>query len=388
MAPTILALIVIALVAVEIAFRWRHQAARRRPYHVALRFKWNRMHVVPHPYLSFAYKKNETIDLNQPLPYELHPNRYFSFKNPLKLNRYGYFGPDWPLEKPPGTLRIACLGASATANNIADADRDYSYPDMLQRMLAADFREAGIDQEVEVLNFGIGGRTTAELVIVFFLHIVHFKPDVVLFYQGFNDLMFHLMDDFAPDYSHGRCSLGERIHAIRFAHALPRLPWWHSYEALKERLFGTGNTRNDLWRVLMTQKPDMNRDFEHMEVKERFLESIVAGCRHYGFRLILGTYGYYEYRFNKTTLKYRDGVMIENDIVRAIGRKYGLTVVDLAETIPNDADHYVDSLHLSPKGMEVLARGFADAILTGVAGHPGSAEGDINAARADTSMPR
>ena len=54
------------------------------------------------------------------------------------------------------------------------------------------------------------------------------------------------MDGYAFDYSHGRRSLGEAMHEIKRGYYFPKLRWWHCYEFARDRLFGTGNVRNEV----------------------------------------------------------------------------------------------------------------------------------------------
>jgi len=135
----LLAILVLFLIfaIIEILFRKHCMKKYGRKYHVSIKFPWNRSYVVPHPFLSYAYKRNETIDRNQRLPYKLHDYQYWSFKEPLRLNNLGHFGKDFVTDKPVNCLRIACLGDSTTANNIADGERDYCYPDLFEENLTA-----------------------------------------------------------------------------------------------------------------------------------------------------------------------------------------------------------------------------------------------------------
>ena len=48
-------------------------------------------------------------------------------------------------------IRIMCLGASTTANNISDGKEDYSYPKLLE-----DYLNKNSDKRFEVFNCGIG----------------------------------------------------------------------------------------------------------------------------------------------------------------------------------------------------------------------------------------
>ena len=76
--------IILSVIVVEVLFRITYYAINKKNYHVSLKLKWKDSYVVPHPFLSFSYKKNTTINKNQKLPYPIHTNKFFSFKEPLK----------------------------------------------------------------------------------------------------------------------------------------------------------------------------------------------------------------------------------------------------------------------------------------------------------------
>ena len=71
--------IILSIILVEILFRITYYAINKKNYHVSLKLKWKDSYVVPHPFLSFSYKKNTTINKNQKLPYPIHTNKFFSF---------------------------------------------------------------------------------------------------------------------------------------------------------------------------------------------------------------------------------------------------------------------------------------------------------------------
>jgi lysophospholipase L1-like esterase len=361
---TVIGLGVLAtILGVEVAFRAYHAKRYGRPYHVSIKFPWKRMHVVSHPYLSFAYRKNEVIDRNQRLPYFLHPNRFWSFQQPLHLNNYGFFGPNWAEAKAPDTIRIVCLGASTTANTIADDESEYSYPALLQDTLTQNLREAGSSKTVEVMNFGIGGRVSPELLITFYLTIVHMKPDYLVLYHGFNDLHLHLMEDFATDYSHGRLSLGEVLPQIKKGYLLPKIRFWHSYECLKDKLIGTGNVRNDLLKSITAKQPDIDRPFARLDIQQANIRNILLGCRQHGIVPIVGTYAFFRYADDPVSMKYQSGVSIENGLLRDLSNELSVSLCEIAETIPQDREYFVDAIHFTPLGMRFVADAFAERLL-------------------------
>lgn len=352
-----------ALICAEVAFRVWYKLKTGHGYHVSIKFPWDRSHVVAHPFLSFAYKRNGSIDINQPLPYELHYHKFFSFKKPLRLNNYGHFGPDFHREKAPGTLRVACIGASTTANNISDGERDYSYPELLQGMLQEHFDRQGLGLRAEVFNCGIGGWSSADILVNYLLNIAALRPDYILVYHGFNDLHLHLMRDFTPDYQAGRRNLGEVLHLIRRAYLLPKIPFWHLYEFAKDRLLGTGNIRNDLLALISKQELDFGHGFETLSHQQDNLRHLLLAARHHGARAILSSFAMYQYHDDVVTKKLYEGVSLENLHLRQLAQEFDAPFVDQANLIPLGPECFVDAIHFTPEGMRVLARNFCDELV-------------------------
>jgi lysophospholipase L1-like esterase len=319
--------------------------------------------VTPHPYLSFAYKRNEYIDVNQPLPYPLHPNKYFSFHTPLRLNNLGHFGKDFSFKKPADVLRIACLGASTTANNIADDHQDYTYPGLLEEYLHKRFAELGCPKHVEVYNCGIGGWLSIDILIDFELNILPTRPDYIILYHGNNDLFAYLTPDFARDYSHARRNLGEVLPTIKRAYYFPKITFWHSYECLKDTVLGTGNIRNDLNRLIVKQKPDISREFHALDVEKQILKNILILCQYYDIRCILSSFVYYVYHDDPLRRKYEAGVQQENRCLRELAEEFQTIFVDQSELIPRENAYFVDAMHFTPEGMTLLAENFGNALI-------------------------
>ena len=355
--------LVFFLLLLEIVFRVVYRRRHNRPYHVAIKFPWDRSYVVSHPFLSFSYKENEVIDHNQKLPYALSPNKYYSFKNPLKLNNEGHFGADFFLEKPVDSLRIACIGSSGTANNIADEKRDYCYPDMLQEKLREIPELRRCYSSIDVYNCGIGGWTTVDVFINFAITILHYKPDYVIFYQGLNDLPLYLMDDFRFDYRHGRRNLGERLHIIKRGYYPPKLRFWHSYEFVKDRLLGTGNVRNEVLAAVERRPPDFRKAYRPLVTEEMALRNLLVLARHHGVKPILSSYVFYLHNGNERNHKLHEGVQLENAMYRRLAGEFAAPFVDQDALMPRDPRFFVDAVHFTPEGMERLAEHFAQAVI-------------------------
>jgi len=97
------------------------------------------------------------------------------------VNSRGLRGPEVELAKPPGGLRIACLGDSHTFGyGVAEGE---SWPDVLRQSLQADLGS----QAIEVLNFGVNAFDTEQEVAQLELRVLDYSPDLVLIGFYLND---------------------------------------------------------------------------------------------------------------------------------------------------------------------------------------------------------
>lgn len=120
------------------------------------------------------------------LVYELAPSSQATFEDSapwgdsprtVTVNALGLRDPERPPAKPPGTLRIVCLGGSNTYG--AAVNDGSTWPAALERALRAEGRS------VEVWNAGVSGWMTPQKVVLAERAIAQWQPDVLLF-QLFN----------------------------------------------------------------------------------------------------------------------------------------------------------------------------------------------------------
>jgi len=114
------------------------------------------------------------------------------------VNKEGFSDKDWPLAKTPGVPRIACLGGSTTQDGFR-VDRNNSYPSFLSRILSRRFKG-----DVEVLNFGVNGWTSAESLVNYALVVSRYQPDIVVIHHSVNDVWPRLYPNYQADYTHYR----------------------------------------------------------------------------------------------------------------------------------------------------------------------------------------
>jgi len=113
--------------------------------------------------------------------YPDNPRGYFGEQNRVvgAINSHGFRGPYCPLERTPGTGRIALIGDSFTLG-IGVRDED-TLPASLEAVLT----EAGAD--VEVLNFGVSDTDTPQQATLLENTVLGYDPDIVVVVVFLND---------------------------------------------------------------------------------------------------------------------------------------------------------------------------------------------------------
>ena len=100
---------------------------------------------------------------------------------PTTINKSGFRGKDFAVDKAPGVVRIVTLGASSTFG-FYNRDQD-TYPYQLQSLLDARCPE----RKFEVINLGIPHLTSDMIAALYLAEGAPLQPDVVTFYEGRND---------------------------------------------------------------------------------------------------------------------------------------------------------------------------------------------------------
>jgi hypothetical protein len=103
----------------------------------------------------------------------------------LRVNHDGFRGPDYPLAKPPDTLRIAVLGDSFTeAQQVPEQDTFCAVAQSrLQAAMPLEAAGGGPPhhfRRAEVMNFGCDGYGTAQELIMLQRRVWRYSPDVVV----------------------------------------------------------------------------------------------------------------------------------------------------------------------------------------------------------------
>ena len=330
--------LVLGCVLTEIGLRVALDAETMRHYDTASPVENSRW--VGHPFTPYAGRPNGRYELsNDTGQLEV-----------IELNSYGFRTHEFDFDKQPGDLVVLAFGGSTTYGYKASSNQD-TWPARLERMLA----ERYPGRRVRVYNMGVDMATTAVSVVNLALIGVHLRPDLVIVHHGYNDLAAVGAANFRTDHAHFYGDLNESgLRRGVQTYLPPRL----RESALLRLITGAIDHRsgtNDLAaEVAKPREPDENR-FKGLETTLGNFATIDSMARGRGARTLFATFQFRDPAPEYATL---------NDTLRKFFSANGIEFVDQAELIPDgDPEIHVDICHFTPRGREMVARNFFDAIV-------------------------
>jgi lysophospholipase L1-like esterase len=356
------------LLVTDLGFRAAYRFHLKRPYQMVPKVPFSKIIVEPHPYMPYVNKAGVTNPKRQQAHYLLNPGKYWVPQ--LRTNNYRYCnGPagdrDIAIPKPPGLIRINCFGASTTGNYLESENVIYSYPLELERTL----RQKFFGLNIEVNNCGVGGRTTAEILIDFLLSAIDTSPDIIVLYHAYNDLQPSLTPGFSSDYSHAKRNLGETYHLYHRYSKIPALPL-SLYNMFVNKLF-LSNVIYSLLQAISKGEVDLNLDFQGLATYERNIEHLINICKTNNIYVVCSTFCYYLYDDVKDSvrhLKYYSGVIEENAVMTDLCHKHDIPLIDNFNLIPREEKYFMDTIHFTPEGMTLVAENISKPIIEYLAG--------------------
>ena len=143
-------------------------------------------HESPFFLLLRVHEYPEYFQRHPTLFWELVPNKLikgdFIAKGEYHINSHGFRGPEFSDEKPPGTIRICCIGNSCTFG--WEIPEGNTYPDLLK----IDLEKKYPGQKFEVINCGVPGYTSHQGLIELKEKILNYHPDIITLSFGWNDI--------------------------------------------------------------------------------------------------------------------------------------------------------------------------------------------------------
>lgn len=283
-------------------------------------------------------------------------------------NSLGYRGAEVAVPKPDGVFRIVAMGGSTTYGISLNARE--TYPAQLEKILREDYGYS----HVEVVNAGVVAYTSWESLVNFQFRIIDLQPDLLLVYDGINDVVARLVD---PQFYNG-------INPARGIWRVNPTPLsssvLHRFIAINLHLMENPTT---LTTQLATQSPVIRcdgRDFcpalnmtpqEVLDANppvyfERNLRHLAVLARFNGVKVLFSSWAYFPESMGEgidpfmTYPHVQSAVAQQNDLLQAIATDEEALFYDLMAHMPYDKTYWFDGLHMTASGAHEQARLYAD----------------------------
>jgi hypothetical protein len=291
----------------------------------------------------------------------------------IKINSLGFRGDEISREKPPGTFRIVCLGASTTFSSEVSSNEQ-----MWTHRLQEKLRAANPGRRIEVINAAVGGYVSADNLKRLKHHVLPLDPDLVIYYEANNEIV---KDTQALAVQRGLIGADGG-----------RQPAWVTSLSTVSLMFDLAYKN---LAIMARSRDDGAGKIDEIprNLPERFigtLEEMRSILAERDVPLVLSTFVVKYRRDQDRATKIAnadvafyympwmsiDGMLhamdVYNEAIMAYGKSRGLLAIDDRFAIPPDAEHFSDCMHLRDKGNEAMAERFARALVRAevLAGRP------------------
>jgi len=297
---------------------------------------------VSHPFLPYAGRANATYDFY---------NSKANLTEHIETNSYGFRSHEFPVAKHPEDYFIICLGGSTTYGY--SESNETTWCQQLERKLSEHFPQ----RRIKAFNLGMDMGTSVMSLVNLALVGVHLQPDLIINYDGINDLWAIGTQNFRTDHAHIYNDLDPTKVYRGLERSLPR--WMMSSYAIA---YAAGAADlifriNDLAAVARTERVQDPDPFKGIEATLQNFKTMRGIAHGKGADIIF------------STVQFRDGAADPlgtrlNGIFRDFFTANGYHYVDQERLIPDhDPSINVDEIHFTSKGDELMAENYFRSIV-------------------------
>jgi hypothetical protein len=276
------------------------------------------------------------------------PNYNYSYgKSIVHHNSIGFRGAE-----PDGWVgankRIITIGGSSTyCLGISDTE---TWPYKLEKYLG---------NNIKVLNMGVIGHSSAEHIIMTSLIVPPIKPDIILYYMGWNDITNSHFSNLKPDYFYHRISLYESLGIIHPPSAI-----FATSLFIKHIL----QVNYDYLRIICSKKPDgkisPDVDYRLLKIYEKNITIISSIAKSIGAvpvfipqilnynKLTSNKAGWWRFVPDKAVPKINDTFNLK---MSETASRVGAYVIDDVLKIEFGSDDFLDRGHFTDQGTTKFA---------------------------------
>ncbi len=196
--------VLVGAVAAEIVLSYRSAPRMPLPFYNVL-----------YPYVMFRPNESYTYITQETFAMSHNKSRIFVYTNAdgFRIPSAGY---KLPKQKPAGQLRIAVLGGSLVE---LASTFEKTLPGSLKTLLQQKYP----GRDIEVINAGIQSCVSRQSIVQLLVTVVDYHPDIVILYDGGNDIGLPLTYESRPNYPYNFQTMEEAWDLYREEH---RAPLW------------------------------------------------------------------------------------------------------------------------------------------------------------------
>ena len=261
------------------------------------------------------------------------------------MNNKGFRDADVVLPKPQDVCRIVCIGASTTFEGTTN---ETTYPNLLERVLNAQFP----GKKIDVVNCGIVGITSLGEWFRF-QDYLDLEPDLIVYYDGVNDLCHWLFQNWVFDAERWQKCLRQSCFVQRYFNRWLLPSAGEMTKKIEQKVFKSLRAMADAAQqhhVPMAFCSFAYPDIAHLSRAER---------KYYEFNTRQDWGGIYV-----TFDSYCRAMALFNERIRALCNNTGSLYVPVAENIRGGGKYFGDICHMKDDGIalkaQVIAQGLTD----------------------------
>ena len=305
-----------------------------------------------------------------PQDYAFTPHPYLVYyptpnykKGLTSHNALGYRNDEFPQQKPDGIFRIVALGGSSTYD-VSIPDNKQIFTAQLEKLLKEEYGY----ENVQVINAGVPGYNTWEILANLEFRVLDLDPDLVIIYENTNDVHARLV---VPAAYRGD-DLGRRQ-----VWQVPHVAWWEHSAALRIASRALNITRQVSIDDFVSAPTYLSWPFEdRLEsanldptqiLKEnppiyyrRNLENMIAIAKEHDVQILFSTWAYSPFlKDYASQAYYQQGFRENNEVVKDVATSHDIPLFDFASVMPQEAQYWADGRHVNEAGALIKARLFA-----------------------------
>jgi lysophospholipase L1-like esterase len=281
-------------------------------------------------------------------------------------NSLGYRNDEFTAEKPSNVFRIVALGGSSTYD-IRIEDNKKTFTAQLEKLLKEQYGY----QNVEVINAGVPGYNSWEMLINLEFRVLDLDPDLIIIYEGTNDVHARLVE---PSSYRGDDS-GRRSPWM-----IPPVPLWEHSALLRILSRMMNFTRQVSVDDFVSPPTYLSWPFEFRLDEDgldptkileenppiyfqRNLENMIVVANEHHVEVLFSTWASSPYLNDYASKEYyQQGFRENNEVVKEVANKHRIPLFDFAAVMPQDARYWADGRHTNEAGALEKAKLFAEFI--------------------------